>query len=91
MPLPGDFDKEHDLGLRMHTDHCIEALRLNLMCQSDTTPVFLITDPKASLGVRPDFSGHHKCRNFEKIRQWAAENEDKGMIPHHQRESADSD
>jgi hypothetical protein len=62
------------VGRRMHVDHCIEALRLSLMCQSDTSPVFLVKDPESSLGERAQFSTHHKCRNFEKIREWAVDN-----------------
>lgn len=25
-------------GARIHVDHCIEALRISIMCQGDTTP-----------------------------------------------------
>jgi hypothetical protein len=28
----------------MHVDHCIEALRISLMCHSDPTPYLIITD-----------------------------------------------
>ena len=59
----------------MHVDHCIEALRLSLMCHGDTTPYFVMTDPTAPQGMRADFSPHHKCRNFEKIREWTKENQ----------------
>jgi hypothetical protein len=64
-----------DVGRRMHADHCIEGLRISLMCQADTTPLFLINDPESSLWWRADFSAHHKCRDFEKIRSWNEENQ----------------
>lgn len=59
----------------MHADHCIETLRLTLMCHSDVTPVLLKWDsyydpPRAS----PDFNSHHRCRNFDKILEWNIEN-----------------
>lgn len=64
-----------DVGNRMHVDHCIEALRISLMCHADTTPYLMINDPTAPLGRRADFSPHHKCRNFEKIREWTQKNQ----------------
>jgi hypothetical protein len=62
----------------MHVDHCIEALRISLMCQADTTPLFVVNDPESSLGEKADFSAHHKYRNFEKIREWTEENQKDG-------------
>ncbi|KXJ84919.1 hypothetical protein Micbo1qcDRAFT_128869 [Microdochium bolleyi] len=62
------------VGNRMHADHCIETLRLALMCQSDITPVLVIADPSAPIGNRADFNSYHKCRNFGKIEAWMDEN-----------------
>lgn len=62
--------KMGDVARRMHVDHGIETLRISLMCHADTTPMFIIEDPAAALGGRADFSAHHKCRNFEDIREW---------------------
>jgi hypothetical protein len=55
---------------RLQADHCIETLRLAIMCHGDVTPVLIHTDRNAPLGERADFSSHHKCRDFEKIRDW---------------------
>jgi hypothetical protein len=59
----------------MHLDHCIETLRLVLMCHADTTPGLMVDDPESPLGVSTDFSAHRQCRNFEGIREWTRENQ----------------
>lgn len=51
-------------------DHCIEFLRTNLMCQSDTG-VFAFKYYDGFEGHWPDFSTLHTCRNFSAIREWA--------------------
>jgi hypothetical protein len=58
----------------MHVDHCLETLRIGLMCQSDITPLRIIDGPTAPLGSRADFNAHHKCRDFEILREWMEEN-----------------
>ena len=58
----------------MHVDHCIEALRLTLMCHGDTTPLLVLDDSSASIGVRADFSAHHKCRKYDNLRTWMVRN-----------------
>jgi hypothetical protein len=55
---------------RMHVDHCIEALRLMLMCEADVTPLLIEVDHSSTLGQKSDFNVHHKCRNWEKITDW---------------------
>ncbi|KAK4445588.1 hypothetical protein QBC34DRAFT_472114 [Podospora aff. communis PSN243] len=54
---------------RDHTDHCIEMLRIALMCFSDVTPITAkwIT----ATHQEPDFSTLHTCRNFDKIRDFS--------------------
>lgn len=64
---------KHRVGSRMHVDHCIETLRLSLMCYSDITPVFLLYDDSLPYG-KADFNVHHKCRNFHKIAGYMREN-----------------
>lgn len=55
---------------RMHVDHCIEALRLQLMCNADVTPLLIaVDDGKDPMGVA-DFNTHHKCRNWDQIVAW---------------------
>ncbi|KAB8230025.1 hypothetical protein ETB97_006249 [Aspergillus alliaceus] len=58
----------------MHLDHCIELLRINLMCVADVTPLLFVEDPNAFQGKTPDFNTMHKCRNFWEIREWVFDN-----------------
>ncbi|KAK1973380.1 hypothetical protein LZ30DRAFT_611001 [Colletotrichum cereale] len=67
--LPPELDGPEYLQ-RMHLDHCIEILRMSLMCTADVTPVLAWMDPEAPLGKRADFSTFHRCRNFDKIKDW---------------------
>lgn len=61
--------------LRGHIDHCLEALRLNLMCQSDIGIFTFKNYPDLPVeGHWPDFSTLHVCRNFDDIRNWAMVN-----------------
>lgn len=57
----------------MHIDHCIETLRLSLMCYGDVTPV-LIDRSNNSIGRMFDFNVHHKCRDFEGIIKYSLQN-----------------
>ncbi|KAH8596830.1 hypothetical protein B0O99DRAFT_685309 [Bisporella sp. PMI_857] len=59
--------QDNEVYARKHTDHCIEALRLSIMCHGDVTPYLLKTDPNAPAGVDPDFSPHHKCVKFDPL------------------------
>ncbi|KAF7589387.1 hypothetical protein BBP40_004330 [Aspergillus hancockii] len=54
-------------------DHCIELLRITLMCTSDVTPMVFSDDHQGFQGRTPDFSTMHTCRNFWEIRQWVEE------------------
>ena len=62
------------VGARMHTDHCIEALRISLSCHGDTTPYFNILDPNAPLKAQTDFTPQRKCRDFGRLQAWVVEN-----------------
>ncbi|KAI3340705.1 hypothetical protein F4824DRAFT_517160 [Ustulina deusta] len=64
-----------DVEARMHTDHCIEALRLSIMCNGDTTPSITVLNPNAPRGEMADFSPHKKCRKFDKIQEWSVQNQ----------------
>jgi hypothetical protein len=57
-------------AIRTHVDHCIETLRIALICTGDVTPVLIYNEPKAVLGEQVDFSSHHKCRDFKKLGMW---------------------
>ena len=58
------------VGNRMHVDHCIETLRLALMCFADVTPILMLDDPESPEGIRANFRSQHKCRNFDRIEEW---------------------
>ncbi|OAL47548.1 hypothetical protein IQ07DRAFT_120404 [Pyrenochaeta sp. DS3sAY3a] len=58
--------------VRAHLDHCIEILRMNLMCLSDIN-VFTFHSRPGVEGAWPDYESHHVCRNFEQVKQWANE------------------
>ncbi|KAJ6437210.1 FluG domain-containing protein [Purpureocillium lavendulum] len=72
-----DYSKQpaFDGTPEQHVDHCINSLRIFLQCTSDVTPYLILRDPKRPLGIDPDFQTQHKCRNFEKIQEWARKHE----------------
>ncbi|KAN0089609.1 protein of unknown function (DUF3328) domain containing protein [Hyaloscypha variabilis] len=62
-----------DYIVRMHADHCLDALREQLMCTADigVLPYVRVKDRDRAY---PDFpAAPHMCRNFEDIREWARE------------------
>ncbi|KAJ5217761.1 uncharacterized protein N7469_011386 [Penicillium citrinum] len=56
--------------VRWHVDHCIETLRMNLMCTADVTPYLIWNDPEGFNGESPSFNTLHKCRKWEPIVDW---------------------
>ncbi|KAK8116533.1 uncharacterized protein PG998_004814, partial [Apiospora kogelbergensis] len=61
---------------RLEVDHCIDALRMSIMCTSDVTPITFY-DSEALPGRQyplPDFSSLHTCRNFDAILEWNKHN-----------------
>ncbi|KAI0530022.1 hypothetical protein GGR58DRAFT_525482 [Xylaria digitata] len=58
------------VGDRMHVDHCIETLRLQLMCNADLTPMLVLKDESIALGSKADFNVHHKCRRWDRLVAW---------------------
>ncbi|KAK3196268.1 hypothetical protein K4F52_000648 [Lecanicillium sp. MT-2017a] len=67
------WEMEEPVAARMHTDHCLETLRLSLMCYADITPVLLLDDIDPGGVGTADFNVHHKCRDFEKIVDYVEE------------------
>ena len=57
--------------LRGHVDHCIETLRIAISCTADVTPVLIFADPTLPLGGYPDFETIHRCRNVDRLKEWA--------------------
>jgi len=59
-----------------HHNHCVDVLRLTIMCHADVTPVTmvdLVQNPGRRLPVG-DFSTLHTCRDFDRILDWARTN-----------------
>ncbi|KAK7184349.1 hypothetical protein PSPO01_09726 [Paraphaeosphaeria sporulosa] len=56
---------------RMHVDHCIETLRLALMCRADTTP--LLVRLGGEHGTKADFNSHHKCVKWDHFMEWVGD------------------
>jgi hypothetical protein len=54
-------------------DHCIEILRIALMCTADVTPIILYV-PDWQDNPTPDFNTLHMCRDFGKIVHYVQEN-----------------
>jgi hypothetical protein len=53
-------------------DHCLEVLRLNTQCHADIglfTFYMVEGDPLAW----PELNSWHKCRNFDRVRDWAVQ------------------
>lgn len=63
-----------DEVVRGHVDHCIETIRKAITCASDVTPMVFIQDSTRPEGRKSDFNTRRKCRNFEKIQEWAVLN-----------------
>ncbi|OAA44134.1 hypothetical protein NOR_03862 [Metarhizium rileyi] len=59
---------------RAHIDHCIEMLRIAIMCAGDVTPITLYI-PEWQDDPTPDFSTMHTCRDFNKILDYVKQNE----------------
>ncbi|KAF3801243.1 hypothetical protein GCG54_00005397 [Colletotrichum gloeosporioides] len=56
----------------VNLDHCIDMLRMNLMCYADVTPA-LFVDPLSNPLRRdalPNWSSMHTCRDFDAILDW---------------------
>ena len=64
---PSDLVLDTEEGLRTHVDHCVETLRLTLMCHGDTTPYVYEKMREDDILGKADFDAHHKCRKFDKL------------------------
>jgi len=69
-------DDEH-MGIE-HMSHCLDALRQSLMCSVDITPIPWIWDAEAK-EAKAVAEIEHTCRNFDKVREWAQENQAKSF------------
>ncbi|GAM87531.1 hypothetical protein ANO11243_055570 [Dothideomycetidae sp. 11243] len=72
--MPPDMRGVPAADLRDHADHCIESLRLTLMCHGDVSPVLVKINHKPDPPIEEaDFNVHHVCRNFDKLVAWNQE------------------
>jgi hypothetical protein len=53
-----------------HLDHCIEIIRINLMCTSDVS-ILTYNWVRGIDHPTPNFNTEHKYRDFEAILSWA--------------------
>ena len=67
--------RDTEVGLRMHVDHCIESLRISLMCHADVTPFLIAEAPERFVKLKADFSPHRRCRKLEPLVKYMEENQ----------------
>ncbi|KAJ5893246.1 hypothetical protein N7495_004937 [Penicillium taxi] len=75
--LPILFKNRSSLIVSAHVDHCIETIRLALMCNADVTPYLLYekeAEPGSDVPAREDFQAFHKCKNFDRLLDWVNTN-----------------
>ncbi|KAJ7104123.1 hypothetical protein B0H15DRAFT_763792, partial [Mycena belliarum] len=61
--------KERPATFRAHVDHCIEMIRMNLMCAADTGLITYHWVQNWTMPY-PDFNTLHQCRDFDAILKW---------------------
>ncbi|KAL1630143.1 hypothetical protein SLS54_001003 [Diplodia seriata] len=54
-----------------HLDHCIEALRMKVMCEADVGVILYQEQPGDDGKFEPDYQTQHVCRNWNRVREWA--------------------
>ena len=59
---------------RDRVDQCIELLRHKLMCEGDATLNLMWRNPERATGEGVDLSTKHKCRDYNRIVNWANRN-----------------
>ncbi|KAI1337303.1 hypothetical protein F5Y15DRAFT_425905 [Xylariaceae sp. FL0016] len=57
---------------RAHLEHCIDAVRLSLMCAGDMTLIPVKWSENRNW-IMPIFETVHTCRDFDALRAWALE------------------
>jgi hypothetical protein len=69
---PGHDGEDELLGFH-HVDHCVDSLRQSLMCSVDVTPlVWQWSDERQKYLEKAQVP--HTCRNFNAVKEWAANN-----------------
>ncbi|KAL1652305.1 hypothetical protein SLS58_000432 [Diplodia intermedia] len=54
-----------------HLNHCIEALRMKVMCEADVGVILYQEQPGDDGKFEPDYQTQHVCRNWNRVREWA--------------------
>ncbi|KAL1627580.1 hypothetical protein SLS56_006301 [Neofusicoccum ribis] len=72
-PLGGDLAVPEE-KLVGHLNHCIEALRMKIMCEADVGVILYREQPGSDGKMEPDYETQHVCRNWDTVREWAVEN-----------------
>lgn len=73
--VPSLFRYNSPAVARKHADHCISTLHQALTCNADLTPYLLYDSTGTGAGAaREDFQATHKCKKFDQIVDWIAEN-----------------
>lgn len=70
-------EMKNDVLTPLVPDHCLEAIRINLMCTGDIGIFTFREYPEYGYedgDFWPDFSTLHTCRNFDAIHKWAIDN-----------------
>jgi hypothetical protein len=57
-------------GSPEHVLHCIEYLRLSIMCHADTNAEPVLPNIGGAIG----FGAVHQCRSYENVLRWVGEN-----------------
>jgi len=64
-------------GLKLHFDHCIDALRQVVMCYADLSPI-----PKTPGAIDATRNINRQCRNWDAIENWAKSRNTTGLLIH---------
>jgi hypothetical protein len=64
-----------DKIIKLHTSHCLDTIRQVLMCNVDTGVLGQVWYDPTDVRAFPDFQTHHKCKNFDAVRQWAVKHQ----------------
>jgi hypothetical protein len=53
-------------------DHCLDKIRLSLMCSGDMTPARVVWSENRN-GILPLFGTTHTCRDYDALRNWSVD------------------
>ncbi|GAM87534.1 hypothetical protein ANO11243_055600 [Dothideomycetidae sp. 11243] len=60
----------HSAPLLTVLDHCVDSLRLSLMCEADMTLAPMVWSNEKERMI-PDFEIEHTCRDYDALKEWA--------------------